>query len=96
MIHTYLWALKVDWLNFLVQVLAQEVAAKQPDDDKVFSAGKNILQLAHPQAVPILDGKLQQLEKKWLDLRGKLGRCPYNQYAVIGEVLLIYIESVHA
>ncbi len=58
---------------FLSQVLVQEVATKQPDFDKVCSEGKSILQLAHPQAVPVLDSKLQQLEKKWHDLRGKMG-----------------------
>ena len=61
------------------QALVQEVAARQPDYDKVFSKGKHILQLAHPRAVPILESKLQQLERKWLDLRGKLGKsCPVS------------------
>lgn len=49
------------------------MATKQPDFDKVCSDGNSILQLAHPQAVPVLESKLQQLERKWLELRGKLG-----------------------
>lgn len=56
------------------QALVQEIATKQPDYDSVCSDGKNILRLAHPQAVGMLDGQLQQLEKKWLDLRSKLGK----------------------
>ena len=51
----------------------QEIANKQPEYESVCSDGKNILRLAHPQAVAPLESKLQQLQHKWLDLRGKLG-----------------------
>lgn len=57
----------------LVQALTQEVTARQPQYDKVNSDGSNLLQLAHPVAVPVLQGKLQHLGRKWVDLRGRMG-----------------------
>lgn len=56
------------------QAVVQEVTARQPDYDKVCSDGTNILQLSHPQAVPVLENRLQHLERKWLNLRKKLGK----------------------
>ena len=56
-----------------MQALTQEVTARQQQYDKVNGDGQNLLQLAHPAAVPVLQGKLQHLGRKWVDLRGRMG-----------------------
>ena len=60
--------------SFFVQALTHEVTARQPQYDTVNSDGQNLLQLAHPVAVPVLKDKLQLLGRKWLDLRGRMGK----------------------
>ena len=64
-------------LLVLLQAFNQEVTAKQPECDHVLAEGQNLLQLAHPRAVPLLQSKLQQLERAWVDLRGKVGESVY-------------------
>jgi len=59
----------------LPQAFSQEVTARQPEYDHVLAEGQNLLQLAHPRAVPVLQSKLQQLERAWVDLRGKVGEA---------------------
>ena len=49
------------------------MTTRQPDFDKVLGDGQGLLQVAHPKAVPVLQSKLQQLEHKWVDLRGRIG-----------------------
>ena len=61
-----------------IQAFTQEVTAKQPDYDRVMAEGQNLLQLAHPRAVPVLQSHLQQLERAWLDLRGRVGEQSRN------------------
>ncbi len=46
---------------------------RQPDFEKVLGDGQNLLAVAHPKAVPILQSKLQQLRQKWMQLRGHIG-----------------------
>ncbi len=46
---------------------------KQPQYDTVNSDGQYVLQLAHPEAVPKIQGKLDLLAKKWTDLRKQMG-----------------------
>ena len=55
------------------QAFSQEIAGRQPEFDKILATGHNLLQLAHPRAVPVLQSKLQQLERNWVDLRGRVG-----------------------
>ena len=55
------------------QAFSHEVTAKQPEYDKVLADGQNLLQLAHPKAVAVLQSKQHQLERKWVDLRGRVG-----------------------
>lgn len=68
----------------------QEVGLKQPDYDTVSSSGKNMLRLAHPQGVGVLTSKLQLLERKWLDLRGRLGRPPRHDV-----VTMVTVDGAH-
>ena len=58
----------------LPQTFSHEVTAKQPEYDTILADGQNLLQLAHPKAVPVLQTKLQDLEQRWLDLRGRIGQ----------------------
>ena len=53
--------------------MTQEVAAMQPQYDTVNNDGQYVLQLAHPVAVPKIQGKLDLLAKKWTDLRKQMG-----------------------
>ena len=41
--------------------------------ERVRAEGQHLLQLAHPQAVAVLQSHLQELERAWLDLRGRVG-----------------------
>ena len=59
--------------SIIIQAFGQEVTAKQPNYDRVCAEGQHLLQLAHPQAVGVLENQLQQLETAWLDLRGRVG-----------------------
>lgn len=45
----------------------------QPQYDTVNNDGQYVLQLAHPVAVPKIQGKLDLLAKKWTDLRKQMG-----------------------
>lgn len=49
------------------------MTARQPELDKVLNDGQGLLQVAHPKAVPVLQSKLQQMEHKWVELRGHIG-----------------------
>ena len=64
-------------VDFVTQVMTQEVAAKQPQYDTVNSDGQYVLQLAHPVAVPKIQGKLDLLAKKWTELRKQMGMLMY-------------------
>lgn len=57
----------------LSQERSQNVTSRQPDFDQVLGDGQNLLAVAHPKAVPILQSKLQRLERKWMELRGHIG-----------------------
>ena len=57
---------------------------RQPQYDKVNSDGENLLQLAHPAAVPVLQGKLQHLGRKWVDLRGRMGKQVNSRCGFVG------------
>ena len=82
----------------MFQAFGQELTARQPEYNRVLAEGQNLLQLAHPRAVPVLQSKLQQLERTWVDLRGKVGE-PYEGFwfvyvpnlMVVALVLLVYI-----
>ncbi len=55
------------------QEISQSVTSRQPNFDQVLGDGQNLLAVAHPKAVPVLQSKLQQLERKWVELRGHIG-----------------------
>ena len=63
------------WFYFCValQAFSQEVTGKQGEYERVRGEGQHLLQLAHPQAVAVLQSHLQDLERAWLDLRGRVG-----------------------
>lgn len=58
------------------------MTARQPQYDTVIGDGQYVLQLAHPVAVPKIQGKLDLLGKKWTDLRKRMGKrieqCMYT------------------
>ena len=56
-----------------IQAFSQEVTGKQGEYERVRGEGQHLLQLAHPQAVAVLQSHLQDLERAWLDLRGRVG-----------------------
>ena len=56
-----------------IQAFSQEVTGKQGEYERVRGEGQHLLQLAHPQAVAVLGSNLQELERAWLDLRGRGG-----------------------
>ena len=62
-----------DKFVWLPQEVSQDVTVRQPDFEKVLGDGQNLLAVAHPKAVPILQSKLQQLRQKWMQLRGHIG-----------------------
>ena len=43
--------------------------AKQPEIDKVLEKGEQILEEAHPDAVPILQNMIQELQDGWKELK---------------------------
>ena len=49
------------------------MTGKQGEYERVRGEGQHLLQLAHPQAVAVLQSHLQDLETAWLDLRGRVG-----------------------
>jgi hypothetical protein len=63
--------------------MSQEVAVKQPQYDTVNSDGQYVLQLAHPEAVPKIQGKLDVLAKKWTDLRKQMGMLHIHVHVVL-------------
>ena len=50
-----------------------ELLAKQTDIDKLLQKGNEILKSAHPDAVPIIQKMIQQLENEWDNLTGMAG-----------------------
>jgi len=48
------------------------VTAKKPEYDTLLADGQNLLQLAHPKAVSVLQMKLHNLEQGWLDFHGHM------------------------
>ena len=46
-----------------------ELLAKQPEIDKVLEKGEQILEEAHPDAVPILQNMIQELQDGWRELK---------------------------
>ena len=71
------------------------MTARQPEYDHVLAEGQNLLQLAHPRAVPVLQSKLQQLERTWVDLRGKVGEAYQSALFVriVKVVMWIYSDD---
>ena len=47
----------------LTQAFSHEVTAKKPECDTILADGQNLLQLAHPKAVSVLQMKLHNLEQ---------------------------------
>jgi len=50
------------------------VTDKKPEYDTILADGQNLLQLAHPKAVSVLQLKLHNLEQGRLDFRGHIGK----------------------
>ena len=75
------------------QAFGQKVTARQPEYDHVLAEGQNLLQLAHPRAVPVLQSKLQQQERTWVDLRGKVGE-PYESLWFVYVPILMVVTLV--
>ena len=76
-----------------LQAFSQEVTAKQPEYDRVMAEGQNLIQLAHPRAVALLQSHLQQLERAWVDLRGRVGETPYGIVYALHEIHVYNIYS---
>lgn len=52
-----------------LKVFSAELLAKQPEIDKVLEQGEQILEEAHPDAVPILQNMIQALQDAWKELK---------------------------
>ena len=50
------------------------MTGKQGEYERVRGECQHLLQLAHPQAVAVLGSNLSELERAWLDLRGRIGK----------------------
>ena len=60
--------------------------AKQPEYDGVLAEGQQLLQLAHPRAMAVLQSHLQQLETAWVELRGRVGESAVREPTVFSSV----------
>jgi len=63
----------------LPQAFSREVTAEKPEYDTIPADGQNLLQLAHPKAVSVLQMKLHNLEQGWLDFRAHIGQLLQKQ-----------------
>jgi len=63
----------------LPQVFSHEVTVEKPEYDTILADGLNLLQLAHPKAVSVLQLKLHNLEQGWLDHSGHIGQLLQKQ-----------------
>ena len=61
-------------LSLIPQAFIHEATAKQPEYDTLLADGRNLLQLAHPKAVPVLQDKLHHLKWRWVNLHGQIGQ----------------------
>ena len=52
-----------------MQAYSAEILAKQPEIDKVLEKGEQLLEEAHPDAVPILQNMIQELQDGWKELK---------------------------
>ena len=52
-----------------------KLLAKQPEIDKVLEKGEQILEEAHPDAVPILQNMIQALQDGWKELKKMASDC---------------------
>ena len=52
-----------------LKAFSNEILAKQPNIDKVLEKGEQILEEAHPDAVPILENMIQELQDGWKELK---------------------------
>ena len=59
------------YLSLISQAFFHEANAKY---DTLLADGLNLLQLAHPNAVPVLQDKLHHLEQRLVDLCGRIGQ----------------------
>ncbi len=68
------------------------MTSRQPNFDQVSGDGQNLLAVAHPKAVPVLQSKLQQLERKWVELRGHIGEL--RLVILLKPAVIIRIHSI--
>lgn len=52
-----------------LKAFSAELLSKQPEIDKVLEKGEQILEEAHPDAVPILQNMIQALQDGWKELK---------------------------
>ena len=58
-----------------MQAYSDEILAKQPEIDKVLEKGEQLLKEAHPDAVPILQNMIQELQYRWKKLNKMASDC---------------------
>ncbi|XP_065889965.1 microtubule-actin cross-linking factor 1-like isoform X3 [Dysidea avara] len=51
------------------KAFSAELLAKQPEIDKVLEKGEQLLEEAHPDAVPVLQNMIQALQDEWKELK---------------------------
>ena len=56
-----------------MQAFVTELNAKHADLDAALTCGRHILDLAHVEAVPIVQAKVHELDKKWSKLKTAAG-----------------------
>ena len=56
-----------------VQAFVTELNTKHADLDSALNCGRQILDLAHQEAVPIVQAKVHELDKKWSKLKTAAG-----------------------
>jgi len=63
----------------LPQAFSHEVTVKKPEYNTILADDQNLLQLAHPKAVSVLQMKLHNLEQGGLDFRAHIGQPLHKQ-----------------
>ena len=68
------------------------IHSKQPELEKALECGRDILEMAHPRASPVVQAMMHDLDLKWSKLKTTAGK---RSEELSGGIIIILLLSLH-
>ena len=75
-----------------LQDFVASIHSKQPELEKALECGRDILEMAHPRASPVVQAMMHDLDLKWSKLKTTAGK---RSEELSGGIIIILLLSLH-